>query len=95
MKYLALWTFDGKKLEKVLKKSEKYYKNREKTPDKYPKILYPSQATLGSYGGFTVIEATHEQLMNYAQAYGPLMDFEFIPVMDASEVSASSMESKE
>ena len=95
MKYLSLWTFDGEEVKKLIMKSRKLAEDRRTNPDKYPKILYPDQSTIEGYGGFTVIEGTHEQLMTLRQFWGPLMDFEFMPVMDSSKVSESQMKVEE
>ena len=91
MKYLSLWSFDGEEVKEIIKKSWKLTEDRKANPDKYPKILYPDQATIEGYGGFTVIEGTHVQLMTLRQFWGPLMDYEFIPVMDGSKVSELQM----
>jgi len=91
MRFLALWSFNGDDIKKVIGISQKINEDRKKNPDKYPKIVYPDQATLGTYGGFTVVEGTHEQLMNWRNPFGALMDYEFIPVVDAGEASALSM----
>ena len=93
MRYLSIWSFDGEGVQKIIKKSWKLNEDRKTNPDKYP-ILYPDQATLEGYGGFTVIEGTHEQLLNLRQFWGPLMDYEFIPVIDASKASELEMKTE-
>jgi hypothetical protein len=91
MRYISHWTFNGEIVKKLIEKSRKLKENREANPEKYPKILYPDQSTIEGYGGYTVIEGTHEQLMNLRMFWGPLMEFEFIPIMDAGKVSESQM----
>jgi hypothetical protein len=40
----------------VFKKEEKVTEEREKTPSKFPKILYPPPIIHGGFKGFTVVE---------------------------------------
>jgi hypothetical protein len=87
LKYLSLWAFDGDDIEEVLKRNKELVLDREKNPDKYPKEVYPPHADIEDWGGFTVIEGTHEQLLNLRQFWGTLMDFEFMIVIEASKAA--------
>jgi hypothetical protein len=87
MRYLSIWSFDGEEVDKVIERYQLLGKDREKNPDKYPKILYPDHSTVESWGGITVIEGTHVQLMNLRQFWGTMVDFEFIPVIESSKVA--------
>jgi hypothetical protein len=93
MRYLSIWSFDGEEVEKVIEKYQLLRKDREENPKKYPKILYPDHSTINSWGGFTVIEGTHEQLITLRQFWGTMMDFEFIPVMEGSKVAEMQLKS--
>ena len=59
-----------------------------KAPEKYPKIILPNQATLDKFGGFSVIEATAEQLGRQSNYFGSLIKYKYIPVLEASKAMA-------
>jgi hypothetical protein len=87
MKCLALWELDLKDMDKISEKNIELSKLREKSPEKYMKLLYPNHTFVGELQkGFAVVEGTEEQLLQWANYYRGLGGkFKFIPVVESAK----------
>ena len=94
MKYLVYWEFCPENLEKVIKKFVEYQKEHEKNPGKYQEYLYPPQAFAGQTKGFSIVEATPEQINNVAMYWTPLLTFKYKPIGDSAKFVEQYMKSK-
>ena len=94
MRFQVLFEFDHKNLFKAMEKEKEYVKEVKKNPDKYPKRIFPMHVTVDKFGGFYVVEATHEQLGRLSNYFGSLLNYKFIPVMEAAPAMDISMETK-
>jgi hypothetical protein len=95
MKFLVLFEFCPEDLYKAIEKWKKYMEDIEKTPEKYPEILFPFHATLDKYGGFYVVEATAEQLANQSDYFRTILKYKYVPVLEASKAGELSLKMKE
>ena len=86
MKYVCFWEFKPEDLDTIIEKYGKAMEDREKTPDRLPKILFGPYSLGGEWKGFTVYEdATPEQMTNLALHYMPEEKMRFVPLFDAKE----------
>jgi len=69
--------------------SEKYDKlakdEREKTPEKYTKQLFPPHGMGGEHKGFTVVEATSEQILNTVLLNSPEVTIRYVPIFESTK----------
>ena len=89
-----MFEFDYENLFKSMEREKEYVKEVEKNPDKYPKRIFPMHVTVDKFGGFYVVEATAEQLGRLSNYFGSLLNYKFIPVMEASPAMDISREMK-
>jgi len=47
MKYVVFWEFCPSDFDKAVGKFRKYVEEVEKSPDKYPEVLFPSHSMAG------------------------------------------------
>jgi hypothetical protein len=81
MKFIAFW--DVCDFDRAIEKSISFQMEREKAPDRFPKILYPPQFYAGSRG-FTIVEVEREeQIANVVAHYVPEMSVKYFPLVDA------------
>ncbi len=94
MKYIVFWEFKPEDGMKVSEIAQKLREAMKKTPEKYPKLLFPSHLMVGERKGFYIIEATAEQMMNTTLFYMQTMKFKFVPIVKSSEMvkAAQAME---
>lgn len=71
VKYIVFWDWDEEDTEKGIEKTRKIDKLREKCPARFPKSLGSSYARESPSSGFTLFEATEEQLENWKEFYKP------------------------
>jgi hypothetical protein len=95
MRFLVLFEFCPEDFHKVMEKYQKYMEEMEKNPKKYPKILFPNHATIDKYGGFGVVEATAEQLVNQSDYFRTLLKYKYVPVLEGSKAIELGMKTKE
>ena len=95
MRFLVLFEFCPEDLYKAIEKWQKYMEDMEKTPEKYPKILFPQHVTIDKFGGFYVVEATAEQLANQSDYFRTLLKYKYVPVLEGSKAIEASIQMKE
>lgn len=71
MKYIVFWEWDEEDTERGIEKTRKIDELREKYPARFPKSLGSSYARESPPSGFTLFEATEEQLENWKEFYKP------------------------
>jgi len=94
MKYLTFWEFCPEELDKAAKKFVEYQKELEKNPEKYPTYVFPPHAFVGQTKGFSVVEATPEQINNYTIYWTPFLKLKYMPIVQSSEFVGQYMKSK-
>jgi hypothetical protein len=94
VKYLVSWEFHPEDMEKVFNKFGEYMKDHEKNPGKYQEYLYPSHGFAGQSKGFSLVEATPEQINNVIIDWTPLMKLKYNPIVEASKLVEQFMKSK-
>jgi hypothetical protein len=99
VKYICFFEAKPEEVDKILEKWSKREEEREKDPEvdvKYTKVLFPPHAFgSGLSKGFSVDEASPEQIMNTTMFWFPEMKVEFVPIYDLVEVSKIYLKSKE
>lgn len=83
MKCIVYWEFCPEDIDKVIAKNMESEEIAEKDPDRFPKYLYPPQYTTQGKG-FTLVEATQEQMTNGHVFWFPEMSLTFVPCDDVS-----------
>ncbi len=70
MRYIEFWEFCPEDMDKIIAKNKLEADIRQKEPEKFGEVLFPSQVT-GYFKGFSIIEATREQIRNIAMFWFP------------------------
>jgi len=91
MKYIVFSEYKPKDFDELMEKRKQLQEEREKTPEKYPKRIFPPHMIGGGRTGktFSVVEATEEQILNSALLYAhwlPFMKMEYAPIVEADKV---------
>ncbi len=94
MKYILLWEFCPEDFDKAVEKHQAYGKDREKHPDKYAEVLFPSHWMAGETKGFEVVEATSEQIKNEMLFWIKILTVKFVPILEPAKVIESYLKSK-
>ena len=85
VKYLVFWEFCPEDMDKAFKKFGEYMKEHEENPGKYQEYLYPSHGFAGQPQGFSIVEATIEQINNVAMYWTPLLTFKYKPIVESAK----------
>jgi len=93
VKYIEFWEFCPEDMDKVLAKSKLATEIMQKEPEKFGKVLFPSQST-GYCKGLSIIEATQEQIRNMTVFWFPELKMKFVPCDDASNWIEAYMKTK-
>ena len=84
MKYICFWEFKPEDFDKIIEKYKQAMKDREKFPEKFPKILFPPHSLGGEWKGFTIYETdTPEPLLNLVLHYSPEEKMKFVPILES------------
>jgi hypothetical protein len=94
LKYIVYWEFCQEDLEKVVNKFVKYQKEHEKNPGKYQEYLYPPHAFVGQTKGFSIVEATPEQINNVAIYWTPELTFKYKAIDQSSNFVEQYLKTK-
>jgi len=87
-KYIVFWEWDEDETEKGIQKSKEIDKLREEDQARarFPKSLGSSFVLQSPRRGFTLFEATEQQLENWMEFYGSLLkNTKIQPIIHASE----------
>lgn len=94
MKYIAFWEFCPEDLDKVIEKYNALLEGREKAPEKYAETLFPPHSMGGENKGFTIVEATPEQMTNTILHYMPVMKLKYVPILESRKIIETRMKMK-
>ncbi|MFQ6075371.1 MAG: hypothetical protein ACE5Z5_04450 [Candidatus Bathyarchaeia archaeon] len=87
MNYIGFFEFCPEDFGKVIEKFRQAMAEREKEPEKFPKILFGPVSMGGEWKGFVLYEnATPEQIMNVVIHYEPEMTYKFVPLLEATKL---------
>ena len=81
-------------MEKITKKFAEYQKELENNPGKYQEYLYPPHGFAGQTSGFSIVEATPEQINNVSIYWTPILKLKYKPIVEAATFVKQYMESK-
>ena len=85
MKCICFWEFEPEDFDKIIEKYKQAMEDRANVPDKFPKILFGPYSLGGEWKGFTVYDATPEQMTNLALHYMPEEKVKFVPTFDSKK----------
>lgn len=94
MKYLEFFEYSPEDLDKLIDKNVKLGELRKNNPGKYPEHLFPSHHIAGQTKGFTVIEATSEQIANGVVYWYPELKLKFMPIIETTKFIEQYLKSK-
>lgn len=90
MKYVVYWSMDPSNRVKASKIARTKLPELKKTDD-FPKPLSVNYTFPGRSEGFRLYEAARqEQIANYCQLFGPLLDVEWVPIQEATSMTAAT-----
>ena len=85
MKYIAFWEYKPEDIDKVIEIYSQIQKEREKDPKKFTKQLFPPHGMGGEHAGFTIVEATSEQILNTVLLYSPEVTLRYVPIFESTK----------
>ena len=94
MKYLTFWEFSPEDMDKVIKKFAEYQKELEKNPDKYQTYIYPPHAFGGETKGFSIVEATPEQMVENVLYWTPLLRMKYKAIVASAKIAQQYLKPK-
>ena len=94
MKYIVFWEFCPEDMDKVIESSLKAQKESEKNPEKFAKYIMTPQSIGGQTKGFSVVEATPEQMVNSVLHWHPELKMKYMPIVDTAKFIEQYMKSK-
>jgi hypothetical protein len=86
MKYIVFWEFSPEDLDKVIEKQLKVPEVGKKNPGMFAETIFPPHSIGGQRKGFTVVEATPEQIVNGTFYWGPELKMKFMPIVDSATI---------
>jgi len=99
MKYICFFESKPEDTDKILEKWYKREEERKKDSEvdaRYTKVLFPPHAFgSGLSKGFSIDEASPEQIVNTTMFWYPEMKMEFVPIYDLAKMSEVYLKSKE
>ena len=86
MKYIAFWEFCPEDIDKVIERYKQVIAERQKFPDKYPKVIFGPFGMGGESKGFVGLETDDpEQMAKWVLAYWPVERINFVPILEVSK----------
>ncbi len=93
MRFIEFWEFCPEDMDKVIAKNKLSAEISQKEPEKFGEYLFPSQA-IGYCKGFSIIEATQEQVRNMNVFWFPELKMKFVTCDDVSNWIEAYMKTK-
>jgi hypothetical protein len=82
MRFMAVFEWDPKDIEKIKKKRQQVPALRKKFPDKFPKSLDIASRLGGNTKSFSIYETDdEEQLLNFQEHWTPEVKIKWIPLI--------------
>ena len=94
MKYITFFEYCPEDFDKVVETYQAFGKDREKHPEKYPEVIFPSHGMAGRSKGFQIVEATSEQMRTAVLFWRGILRLKFVPILDSAKVVESYLKSK-
>ena len=94
MKYIVFWEFSPDDWEKIVPKFQEYMKDHEENPGKYQEYLLGGHAFAGQTKGFSVVEATPEQISNVFLFWRSLLHLKYVPIEEITNIVGQYLETK-
>ena len=94
MKYIVFWEFSPEDMDKVVEKSVKAQEDAKKNPGKYPEYIFPPHAIGGQPKGFSLVEATPEQIVTGVTYWRPELKVKYMPIIESAKFIEQHMKSK-
>ena len=95
MKVVKYYEFALEDQDEMFEKWGKYLEKSAKTPEKYPKYIFPPHGVGQAMKGISIMEADNEeQLINYLIELSPPLMCKFEPLIDSTKYIESYMKSK-
>ncbi len=94
MRYLEFFEYSAEDLEKLMEKNVKMTEMRKKDPSQYPEYLFPPHNIGGEMKGFSVVEATPEQIMRGVNYWLPELRLKFMPIFENARFIEEYVKSK-
>ncbi len=94
MKYVVFWEFNPDDWDKIIEILPEYAKDTEENPGKYHEYLLAGHLFAGQTKGFSVVEATPEQISNVFLVFKSVLRIKFIPIVELSKVIEQYSENK-
>ena len=88
MKYLVHWEIVST-MKEAMERSKVFKADKEKNPDKYPKVLFQGgiiPVTGPAIKGFEIVESTEEQMLNDVVFWMEHVSIEFIPFLEGPKI---------
>ena len=86
MKYVKFWEVTTEDRDEMIEKWGEYLEKSKKTPDKYPKYIFPPHGVGQLLKGVSIMEADNEeQLINYLIELSPPLKIKFEPLIDSAK----------
>ena len=95
MKYVKFWEVAIEDQDESIEKWGKYMETSKKTPEKYPRYIFPPHGVGEALKGISIMEADNEeQLINYIIELAPPLKIKFVPLLDATKYIETYMQTK-
>ena len=97
MKYVGLWTITPEHMEKAIERNSKLLamKEGQGVRARFPKSLSENYNYCGQNKGFQIFEVENpDQIAAVNAYYAPYIEFEFLPIDNATHVAKVFMEIK-
>jgi hypothetical protein len=94
LKYIVFWEFSPEEMDKVTEKSVKHQEEMKKNPGKYPEYLFPPHTIGGQTKGFSVVEATSDQIVNGVMYWRPELKLKYMPIIESAKSIEQYLKSK-
>ena len=89
MKYLVRWEIVST-MKEAMERNQVFKADKEKNPDKYPKVLFHSciiPVAGPAIKGFEIVESTEEQMLNDVVFWMEYSSLEFIPLLESPKIA--------
>jgi hypothetical protein len=95
VKYVKFWEVAIEDRDESIEKWGAYMETSKKTPEKYPRYIFPPHGVGEALKGISIMEADNEeQLINYILELSPPLKIKFVPLLDATKYIETYMQTK-
>ena len=95
MKFVKYWEVPFEQMDETIELWGKYLEKSKKTPEKYPRYIFPPHGVGQFNKGVSIMEADNEQqLINYIAELSPPLIIKFVPLLDSNKNIEAYMKAK-